>query len=95
MCDITYCQNLEGLNKFQTEKINKHIEAFMCFRGITNKEKAIICFLNENGWLMREDYCKDICPYNCNIWERYIKFGKLKPKPVKEISDWDNLDARR
>ena len=95
MNDVLCCNNLEGLNKFQMEKINKHIEAFMRFRGITNKEKAIICFLNENGWLMREDYCKDICPFNCNIWERYIKFGKLKPKPVKEISDWDNLDARR
>jgi len=83
MCKkVEYCIHLPLYLKFQGEIIEEHLDSYMYFRHITDRMAAIISFIDEYGWLMRECWCKKTCPEVCDIWEETIKFGHLKHKEL-------------
>lgn len=55
--------------KIQRDIISRHIDEHKYFKHIVDREKAVVDFIKQYAWLMRETYClacpdKDTCDYD-------------------------------
>lgn len=57
------CTNLSKFLQTEIEIIEKHIDKHKWFNHIENKDEAIADFILKFGWLMRDYYCRFICPH--------------------------------
>ena len=63
----------------QLDVIQKHLDEHKWFRHIEDKGEAIISFIDDYGWLIRELYCTRICEFrhDCKISEHLSSSGDL------------------
>lgn len=58
----TNCVKLNLFLQVEREIIEKHIETHKWFRQISDYNQGVADFIENYGWLMREMYCRHICP---------------------------------
>lgn len=63
------CDHYDDFMHRQKEIILQHITDHKYYRHIENKDEAIVNFIQEFGWIMREMYCLSHCPHghSCEI----------------------------
>ena len=68
------CTHLKEFNSFQMDIIKKHLSQHSWFRQIEDKNEAIVSFIHDYAFMLREAYCR-FCPDrdNCAIYRDLIK----------------------
>lgn len=63
------CVNLKGLLSVEYEIIQNNIEYHAWCNQFEDKEQAKIDFIRKYGWIMKEVFCKGVCPYreSCDL----------------------------
>lgn len=72
------CAELEKLLESERDIIEKHIDEHKWFRHIADKNEAVMDFINEYGWIMKEMYCKYVCKHKRKCEVQY----KLKDEVI-------------
>ena len=79
------CLHLDAFMQTQKDVIQKHLDEHKWLRKMEDKEEALISFIHDYGWLIRELYCTRICEFrhDCNISEYLSSSGDLlRNKPI-------------
>ena len=71
--------------KTQMDVINKHLDEHKYLRNMPDKDEALISFISDFGWLIRELYCTKICDkrFECDIASELSSSGDLLSKHIK------------
>ena len=75
----TKCQHLSEFMKAQIEVVQKHLDEHKYLRKMKSKEEALVSFIHDYGWLIRELYCTRICGLreSCTIASELSSSGDL------------------
>ena len=65
---ITTCKHLMEFNIAQLTVIKKHLDKHKWFKGIEDKNLAIVDFINSYAFVMRDIYCETCnCKNQCEV----------------------------
>jgi hypothetical protein len=69
------CKQFKQLMTVQTRIIQEHIEEHKWYRHIEDKNQAVLAFVNEYAWLMREMFCGTACPnrHTCSWGKTFLR----------------------
>lgn len=56
-----FCINVEGLTGIESKLIQEHIDRYKWYKGIEDYNKAIILFIEEYDFIIKEIYCSRVC----------------------------------
>lgn len=70
------CSSCDHLKEFITIEIGlieEHVDKHKYFKGIPDKADGIASFVEIYGGIIREMYCRWICPKkSCTVWKKLI-----------------------
>jgi hypothetical protein len=62
MPERTHCDHLDDILRAEIPIIKRHIERHKWYRHIPDTNSAMIDFIENYGFIMREMYCQYVCP---------------------------------
>jgi len=91
MCD--YCYHVKDILDIERELIIDHIAKHRWCNNFENDNDAIIDFVHQYAWLMREVFCGVMCPYrhDCNASDQF-KTAFLEDISDGEIEEYIKMD---
>jgi len=81
------CTQIKQLLAAQIQIIREHIAEHKWYRHLKSENEAIIAFVDEYGFIMREMYCRYVCPnrFECKWAEVFI----AKNKPTTFVIEYE------
>lgn len=69
------CTQVKKLLDLQIKMIEEHIDKHKWFNHMSDKNEAVIDFIDKYGWVMKQLFCEYICEHKneCNLLKKELE----------------------